>query len=344
MSDLDTVQAVHDVLLAQGVKHVTSVRRTSGGGNNRGYHVTTDAGEQFVKFYFRHPADPRDRLGVEYRFSQFAVAHGVDMVPRPLWSDVVRGAAGYAFVGGSTLTPGALRVSHVQEALDFWADLNRHRSAADATALPVASEACFSVVDHLACVSRRIERLTQLTVQDDADGAGEAFVRDRLAPAWAESQARALIAARYLPIPPAVAIPASFRCLSPSDFGFHNAIVTDAGTLVFHDFEYAGWDDPAKLVGDFFAQPRVPVPAQWRDLLVERVVRELALPAWYTVRIDALLDVYRLKWCCIALNEFLPTGATRRQFAGDGGAWALRKLRQLDTATRLLDGLETRQE
>ena len=30
--------------------------------------------------------------------------------------------------------------------------------------------------------------------------------------------------------------------------------------LRFLDFEYAGWDDPAKLIGDFFCQPAIPAP------------------------------------------------------------------------------------
>ena len=47
------------------------------------------------------------------------------------------------------------------------------------------------------------------------------------------------------------------RCLSPSDFGFHNALlrgrpgVPGARDWVFLDFEYFGWDDPAKTVPIF---------------------------------------------------------------------------------------------
>jgi thiamine kinase-like enzyme len=42
------------------------------------------------------------------------------------------------------------------------------------------------------------------------------------------------------------------RRLSPSDFGFHNIIVISDWMLKFIHFEYAGWDDPAKMVCDFF--------------------------------------------------------------------------------------------
>ena len=37
------------------------------------------------------------------------------------------------------------------------------------------------------------------------------------------------------------------RCVSPSDFGFHNAIVRGSGEICFIDFEYAGWDDSAQV-------------------------------------------------------------------------------------------------
>ena len=42
--------------------------------------------------------------------------------------------------------------------------------------------------------------------------------------------------------------------MSPSDFGFHNVIKKD-DFLYFIDFEYAGLDDPVKLICDFYCQP-----------------------------------------------------------------------------------------
>ncbi len=40
--------------------------------------------------------------------------------------------------------------------------------------------------------------------------------------------------------------------VSPSDFGFHNALLDDGGAISFLDFEYSGRDDPAKLDLRFF--------------------------------------------------------------------------------------------
>ena len=55
------------------------------------------------------------------------------------------------------------------------------------------------------------------------------------------------------------------RCISPSDFGFHNAIKTLDG-VKFIDFEFAGWDDPCKALIDFMLQPKVPITANISQL------------------------------------------------------------------------------
>ena len=52
--------------------------------------------------------------------------------------------------------------------------------------------------------------------------------------------------------------PQRLRVLSPSDFGFHNALRRPDGTIVFVDFEYFGWDDPAKMMADAMLHPGNP--------------------------------------------------------------------------------------
>jgi len=91
------------------------------------------------------------------------------------------------------------------------------------------------------------------------------------------------------------------RCVSPSDFGFHNAIRTPQG-IKFFDFEFAGWDDPVKAVADFDLQPRVPLSGRARAL-------SEALPQWsngLAERYDVLLPILNLKWACIILAVLNP--------------------------------------
>ena len=45
------------------------------------------------------------------------------------------------------------------------------------------------------------------------------------------------------------------------------------GSFVFIDFEYYGWDDPAKMIADFYLQPAVPVPYEYRETFFELVYK-----------------------------------------------------------------------
>ena len=110
-------------------------------------------------------------------------------------------------------------------------------------------------------------------------------------------------------------LPPAQRCLSPSDFGFHNALLSEDGRLRFFDFEYAGWDDPAKLACDFFCQPQVPVAFRHRDDFLARLAQALELDAAFSDRARRLQPAYQVKWCCIMLNEFVRGDRARRDFA-----------------------------
>ena len=50
----------------------------------------------------------------------------------------------------------------------------------------------------------------------------------------------------------------------PSDFGFHNSLRREDGSLAFVDFEYFGWDDPVKLTADILLHPGSPLAASQR--------------------------------------------------------------------------------
>jgi hypothetical protein len=310
-----------------------------GGKNNRVFQVRLADGSSLVlKSYFAHPHDTRDRLGAEWAFLTYAWGRGVRAVPEPLASDRDRRLGLYAHLPGRKIEPGAVRPGHVEAALDFVLAINAPPRA-DAAALPAASEACFSVAAHLATVDRRVRLLASLDPEAPMRAEAERFVAARLAPAWDRVRTRvAAFAARDAgslekPIEPEATI------VSPSDFGFHNALL-DGSRLGFLDFEYAGRDDPAKLVCDFFCQPEIPVPVTLFPRAVERIVTGLGLPDSHRERCAALLDVYRIKWVCIILNQFLPVGAARRSFAASE-ARAARCAEQLAKAAAKLDDVES---
>jgi hypothetical protein len=286
-----------------------------------------------LKSYFRHPGDPRDRLGTEFAFSRFAWDNGVRCIPRPIAADPGAGLGLFEYVSGRPLNPGGVTDLAVDQAIEFFRTLNRAK--AHAGLLPKASEACFSLNDHFATVTRRVERLKTIPVGNAIDLAAAAFVENELGPAWELVLAAASDTALSLDKP----LDAANRCVSPSDFGYHNAILADDGQLRFIDFEYAGWDDPSKLVCDFFCQPARPAPSHAFARFAAAIAAEMPEPELHVARANLLLPVYRVKWVCIMLNEFQAVGGSRRAFSGTAAEQESRKTNQLAKARAALASL-----
>jgi hypothetical protein len=307
---------------------VVAIERLAGGRNNRAYRLNTRERPLFLKVYHSDTADPRPRLHTEFAFLRYAWERGIRVVPEPIAADFDNNLGLYGFVEGRRLGASEAGREHIEQAARLLAELNRGRGTA-AAALPAASEACFSFGRHLALIEERVRRLQSI------DGPAEvsSLLRDRLAPLWRQVSERARRRAAVAGIIDEPELPAGDRCLSPSDFGFHNAIADENGRLTFHDFEYAGWDDAAKLVCDFLCQPEVPVAAADADFAIDCLLAAAGRPTAERSRIELLYPLYAVKWCCICLNDFLPPAARRRDFAGcSGGEWQhaqLAKVREL---------------
>ena len=128
----------------------------------------------------------------------------------------------------------------------------------------------------------------------------------------------------------------AMRILSPSDFGFHNSLRKEDGSLVFLDFEYAGWDDPAKLVSDLANQPDRPLSLEEAEPFSSSLVEWLGAADFWRSRFRILAPLYQIKWACIVLNDFLPFGRNRRKFQDTQESEASRKKLQFDKAQRML--------
>jgi Ser/Thr protein kinase RdoA (MazF antagonist) len=330
---------VDRLALLSGLGPVRELAQLPGGANNRVFRVQAECGAALLKVYFRHPEDTRDRLGAEFAFARFAWTAGLRCIPRPLACDPDAGLGLFEFLDGER--PVEASGPLVDQAVEFVRGLNAERWRPAAARLPVASEACFSLAEHLGTVAARVDRLAALTPASDLDREAVRFARRELKPAWQQACERARAEARDNGLLLDRPLGLLDRCVSPSDFGFHNALVAPGGRVCFLDFEYAGWDDPAKLVCDYFCQPAVPVPWRFFDPFARALADCFPDPP-FVARARLLLPVYRVKWVCIILNEFLPAPAGRRHFSTGEGLEA-RKLRQLARARAALAATRDRE-
>ena len=311
----------------------------AGGANNRVYRLDADAGPALVKHYDLDEGEGPDRLTVEFGFASFAWTHGIGRIPRPLGLDREARIALYEFVEGAAFGAHDVDDGALHEALDFMREVSALGTRPGAGSLPPARESCFRVRDHLATVERRVSALARPIGDGPLGRDARRFAEARLQPTWGDISGRVMRSAQAAGISLDAALPPAERCLSPSDFGFHNALREADGRIRFFDFEYAGWDDPAKLVGDFFCQVAVPVPRRYYGQFADSMCTCVSGSRSARARFDLLLPVYEVKWVCILLNDFLPAGARRRRFARGREREEDRLERQLRKASRALDGL-----
>ena len=307
-------------LLTESPKEIRSV---SGGANNRVWEVKTLQGKYLLKEYFHSPEDSRDRFASEKAFYTHAQNKAPGKVPQVQAWDPEGEAGLFFWVEGRKLTQPEVTGARVQEALEFFAALNRAPNPAPSD-LPAGAEAAWTVYEHLNLVSRRIDRLQQISGTDSEAQEARHLVQEKVIPAW---ERILKITNREWPEKGRGTHRAT-ACVSPSDFGFHNSLLVGDGRLRFFDFEYAGWDDPAKMAADFFCQPRIPAPASEFSGVVALLAELFPQDAEVAERATSLWPVYRMKWICIMLNEFLPAGKTRRGFSlGEEAQVELRKQR-----------------
>jgi hypothetical protein len=311
-----TIRAATEALVTtSGLGRLEKVKMLPGGANNRVFRLICENRTVVLKSYFRDPGDTRDRLEAEYGFINFAWAHGLNSVAEPIGKDSTAGLALYGALPGRAILSNDVTHEIVRQALTFFLDLNAHRKAKDAEHIHPGSEACFSFAAHIATVNRRMEYLSIIKSDDPLDRDLRAFMAEKLIPYWKILSSHVCEQAVTSGIAADSSLTLDERCLSPSDFGFHNALLDEEGTIRFVDFEYAGWDDPAKMVGDFFNQVAIPVPSIHQSNFTDAVASLSPKPEIALKRINLLMPIYSCKWICIILNDFLPTDARRRRFA-----------------------------
>lgn len=307
--------AVSDLVARRGIHGPYTLQPLPGGRNNKVYHVQGDDQTLLLKAYFHHPNDPRNRLRQEYEFLSYLWSSGVSTAPRPIVADYEHHLGLYEFVFGRKLALVEIETQHIDRAISFYQAMNSAKFTDPARRLPQASEAGFSVVEHLGNVNRRVEQLSPIEATSEVDREAHQFFLDELRPFWVTLfHAVASVSRQHGNFD--TVLDESARCLSPSDFGYHNAIQEASGRLRFLDFEYAGWDDPAKLVCDFANQPDMLLPEELTRRFEDAVIAADVSPEHLRQRIQWLTPAYQIKWACIILNDFLPAGRSRSKFLG----------------------------
>ena len=314
-------------------KEARAFRQLKGGRNSRVFRVDCADGEPVaVKAYFRSARDRRDRMGGEFRALQLLQSEGVRKVAAPLAADDEQHIAVYEFIEGAHFAPTEIAPLDIQQAVSFLGALKRIATGHAADHFPPASEACFSIEAIFENVNGRFATLERAAVREPALAQ---FLHNEFVPFSTSAEQWCRDFCREHGIDPAQEISRQARTLSPSDFGFHNTLRRPNGELAFLDFEYFGWDDPAKTVSDFVLHPGMKLPPLLKQQFFAAALGVFSESPKIEARVRAVYPLFALKWATILLNEFTLDHGARRSFAvGASGVWS--QTTQLEKARRFL--------
>lgn len=307
-TDTDAVAAIAARLSGAPVSAVTQVL---GGGNNRIFRIEGAAGQTFaLKVYFAEDGGGVKRLRAEYNGLEFLWRNGIRRIPEPIAHDTHNDCALYSWINGTAV--GEPRPADVDATLDFMAALKQASLDPAAPSLASAREACLSASELVGQIRQRRERLDR-AAQSHTDLSKFLFTEFDEALVVLVEAARRGYASRAADI--SADLPRVNQTLSPADFGFHNTLRQEDGSLVFLDFEYFGWDDPVKLSSEFLLHPGMNLDDELRERFSNGTDRLFGGELGFSQRLEALFPLYGLRWATIALNEFMSDDWARRSYA-----------------------------
>lgn len=267
-----------------------------GGMNSRVFSCKVADKRFVIKGYRPLDTGERDRFAAEQQFLFYANTVARGYVPQVLHVDNQRRCIIMDFLEGNSYVEGSCpQQQDIDAAVQFFSLLNEDAVLAAEQITMGAAEGFLRISAHLENVRERLRQMSfehlPLTAQPKAKKAIQ-LLWDFFSPVE-EGMNNALTLGRVED-----ALPEDMRCVSPSDFGFHNAIQTPKGVMFF-DFEFAGLDDPAKAAVDFVLQPKVPTRQHHFALLRGLGIKEheAAVP-----RVKVLRPILEFKWLCIMLG------------------------------------------
>lgn len=257
--------------------------------------------------------DQRDRFSTETTAYKYLWENGIRSIPKLIKADRKRGYILFQYISGEIIETVHIRKEDIDQAVAFLSKLRGLALKTGSTVLPDASEASFTVAGIIANLEARLARLYDV----ESNRQLELFLKQEFRPTYDSVIAKTILSLEKSDIAFDDPIDKKNKTLSPSDFGFHNAVKDSNGKIYFFDFEYFGWDDPAKTIADFMLHPAMQLSDSMRHYFYCEALQAFRDIKSLEQRIQIVCPLYVIKWCLIILNEFLPDRIARREFVGD---------------------------
>jgi len=275
--------------------NIQKVLVQKGQGNSKIYKLLSSQKKYILKVYPDRQLDDRPRLETESLAYQTLGSQKYS-VPECVIVDTRLGWGIYSWINGQSVEQ--VDPVFLSNVFDFMRRLLKDsRSQAEklSQVFSKASEACLSGSELIWQIETRRKKIAFINSESL-----QSFLNEDFDPYFQSLSINVQRKPFF-----AKSLPRSLQILSPSDFGSHNAIKVKENQFIFLDFEYFGWDDPVKLVSDFYWHPAMNLSPTLKNEWVDFAKGLFVDDDFFQERLNAYLPLYGLRWCLILLNEFL---------------------------------------
>jgi hypothetical protein len=288
-SRLELIHAAQEI----SKQHVKEICWVGGHGNSGIAKVSfLDGSYGALKLYAAN--SQQERIDREYRTFKILRELGNRNVPQSIGSSSLLGMAVYEWIAGSLISEvNAETVSKASKLLRFL-QTDEVRSRFEHSA--PASAAVFSREQLEQQIANRIKGFEQAP---SVPQIVSQFIQKEIAPAFETIRVHSR---RSWPnVGCSDELNQEGRVLSPSDFGAHNWLQREDGGISFLDFEYFGWDDPAKLICDFLLHPAMVLTKDARSRWIHETEKLYGFKALQ--RANSMYGLIGITWSLIVLNK-----------------------------------------
>ncbi|MDA8675838.1 aminoglycoside phosphotransferase family protein [Alphaproteobacteria bacterium] len=274
------------------VETINSLTQIQNGRNSCVFTINTAAGSPFVvKFYPDRQKDSRERLHNEV--TALDIIKHIQPEIKTIKADYNLDIGIFSRIDGQKIEiPNDDDINSMLNFVDSLFDLSK---STPYSAIGLASESCLCAKDILMQIDRRIaiySKYDHPLLKDIMKKIKICFerVKNHVLSIWPNNSISTLLSKNNL-------------IISPSDFGFHNAIRDVKGKIIFLDFEYFGWDDPVKLCIDTILHPGMHLAHDQKVYIAYHFHHLCDGDPDFKVRFQAAWPLYRLRWGLILLNS-----------------------------------------
>lgn len=269
---------------------LTGVTTIKEDGDNYVYKVEQADGTRSVLKQYHSTSDVESRLDTQSKHLSILRDCGISCIPKPVWN---QGSwAIYDYVPGEAPDPNDQKV--IKQVSDFLAQLDTKGDELRKHNLPMADDARLTLASYVAAVNKLWAKVFSAAQAGHQDVMF--FMMTDLEQLRQDNINHYYLWCKRKNWDKDHELDTKELIFSPVDFGLHNARLTPSGELVFLDLEHSGWDDPAKLLADFFYNTEQNLEMKHKLQVLDTFVKHRDWDKGFLNRFWAVSDIVAVEW------------------------------------------------